>query len=78
MDQGKIYPLNKFLGNFSGHVQAGRIQKVPGGYQLTANGIDYFNDRYSPCNRQYVDRSEVEAMARQIRNGGGADWVPVR
>ena len=77
MDQGKVYPLKKFLGNFSGHVNAGRIQKVSGGYQLTPKGIDYFNDRFNPGNSQHVNRSEVEAMARLIRNGGGADWVPV-
>ena len=78
MDQGKVYPLNKFLGNFSGHVQAGRIQKASGGYQLTAKGIDYFNDRYSPGNRQHIDRAEVEAMVRLIRNGREPDWLPVR
>ena len=44
MDQGNVYPLKKFLGNFSGHVNEGRIQKVSGGYQLTRKGIDYFND----------------------------------
>jgi hypothetical protein len=77
MDQGKVYRLSKFLGNFAGHVQAGRIQKVPGGYQLTARGIDYFNDLYSPGNRQHIERTEVEAMVRLIRSGGGPDWVPV-
>jgi hypothetical protein len=77
MDQGKVYPLKKFLGNFSGHVKAGRIQKVSGGYQLTPQGIDYFNDRYSPGSRQHVNRTEVEAMSRLIRHGGGPDWVPV-
>ena len=77
MDQGKVFPLKKFLGNFSPHLQAGRIQKAPGGFQLTRAGIDYFNDRYNPGNRQHVDRSEVEVMARLIRNGGGEDWVPV-
>ena len=77
MDRGNVYPLKKFLGNFSGHVQAGRIQKESGGYQLTPAGIDFFNDRYNPGSRQYVDRSEVEAMVRLIRNGDGPDWVSV-
>ena len=77
MDHGKVYPLKKFLGNFSGHVKAGRIQKVSGGYQLTPRGIDYFNDRYSPGNSQHVNRIDVEAVARMIRNGGGPEWVPV-
>jgi hypothetical protein len=77
MDQGKVYPLKKFLGNFSGHVNAGRIQKVSGGFQLTRAGIDYFNDRYNPGNRQHVNRSEVEAMSRLIRSGGAPDWIHV-
>ena len=46
--------------------------------QLTAKGIDYFNDRYRPGNRQHIDRAEVEAMVRLICNGGGPDWVPVK
>ena len=77
MDQGKVYPLKKFLGNISGHETAGRIRKVSGGYQLTPNGIDYFSDRYNPGNSQHVNRFEVEAMARLIRNGGGPDWISV-
>jgi len=77
MDRGKVYPLRKFLGNFSGHVNAGRIKKVSAGFQLTPAGIDYFNDRYNFGNPQHVDRSEVETMLRQIRNGGGPDWVTV-
>jgi len=77
MDEGKVYPLKKFLGNFSGHDQAGRIRKASGGYELTPAGIDYFNDRYNPGSRQHVERSEVEAMVRLIRNGGGPDWEPV-
>jgi len=76
MDQGKVYPLKKFLGNFSGHLEAGRIVKVSGGYQLTPEGIDYFNDRYNPDNNQHIEPSEVEVMVRLIRRGG-ADWVPV-
>jgi hypothetical protein len=77
MDQGKVYPLKKFLGNFSTHLNAGRIQKAPGGFQLTLAGIDYFNDRYNPGSRQHVDRSDVEVIAQLIRNGGGEDWEPV-
>lgn len=77
MDQGAVYPLKKFLKNFSGHEQAGRIVKVPGGYQLTRAGRDYFADRLRPGNPQHVDRSAVEAMARLIRSGQAAGWVPV-
>lgn len=77
MDQGKVYPLKKFLGNFSGHVDAGRIKKMPDGYLLTSKGLDYFNDRYNPGNSQYVDRADVKALGRLIRSGGGDDWVLV-
>jgi hypothetical protein len=77
MDQGKVYPLKKFLGNFSGHEKKVRLQKVPGGYQLTPVGIDYFNNRYKPGNAQHVEQSEVEAIMNLIRNGGGPDWVPI-
>jgi len=77
MIDGQVFPLKKFLGNFSGHEKAGRIRKVSGGYQLTQRGIDYFNDRYSAGNPQKVERSEVEAIARSIRHGGGAGWEPL-
>ncbi|MGE5154801.1 MAG: hypothetical protein ACM3ST_12380 [Bdellovibrio bacteriovorus] len=77
MDQGAIYPLKKFLKNFSGHEQAGRVVKVPGGYQLTCAGRDYFADRFRLGNPQHVDRAEAEALARLIRSGQAAGWVPV-
>ena len=77
MIDGQVFPLKKFLGNFSGHEKAGRIRKVSGGYQLTPRGIDYFNDRYSAGNPQKVERSEVEAMARSILYGGGGGWEPL-
>lgn len=77
MDQGAVYPLKKFLKNFSGHAQAGRIVKVTGGYQLTRAGRDYFADRLRPGNPQHVDRSAVEAMARLIRSGQAAGWALV-
>lgn len=77
MDKGAAYPLRKFLKNFSGHEQAGRIVKAPGGYQLTRSGMDYFADRYRPGNPQSISRGEVDAMVRLIRSGGAAGWVPV-
>jgi hypothetical protein len=77
MIDGQVFPLKKFLGNFSGHERAGRIRKVPGGYQATPRGFDYFNDRYSTGNPQKVGRSEVEAIDRSIRHGGGAGWEPL-
>jgi hypothetical protein len=77
MDRGAVYPLNKFLGNFSGHTRAGRIERVPGGYRLTPAGRDYFADRLRPGNPQHIDRREVEAMARLVRTGQARGWVPV-
>ena len=77
MDKGAVYPLRKFLKNFSGHEQAGRIAKAPGGYRLTRSGMDYFADRYRPGNPQSISRGEVEAMVRLFRSGGAAGWVPV-
>ena len=70
MDQGAVYPLKKFLKNFSGHVDAGRIERVDGGYRLTTRGMDYFSDRYRPGNRQYVEESEVRQMMRHLLEGG--------
>jgi hypothetical protein len=77
MDKEATYPLKKFLKNFSGHEQAGRIEKVPGGYRLTRAGRDYFADRYQFGNPQHVDRREVDAMLRLIRTGQAAGWVAV-
>jgi hypothetical protein len=77
MDKGAAYPLKKFLKNFSGHEQAGRIEKAPGGYRLTRAGRDYFADRFEPGNPQRVLRHEVDAMVRLIRTGQAPGWVPV-
>jgi hypothetical protein len=77
MDKGAAYPLKKFLKNFSGHEQAGRIEKAPGGYRLTRAGRDYFADRFEPGNPQRVMRNEVDAMVRLIRTGGAPGWVAV-
>ncbi len=76
MDQGAVYPLKRFLKNFGGHEQAGRIERVPGGHRLTRAGRDYFADRYQPGNPQHVDRREVEAMLRLVRTGKAPGWVP--
>ena len=77
MDKGGVYPLKKFLKNFSGHEDAGRIEKAPGGYRLTRAGRDYFADRFAPGNPQRVMRHEVDAMVRLIRIGEAPGWVPV-
>ena len=55
MDKGKVYPFNKFLRNFSTHLESGRIVRADGGYQLTPAGVDYFRDRYSPGSRQHIE-----------------------
>lgn len=70
MTKGATFPLQKFIGNFSTHITAGRIEKVGIGYRLTPAGMDYFADRFSAGNRQRVSRSEVDHWAAGIRNGG--------
>jgi len=70
MDQGKTYPLKQFLGNFSGHTNAGRIERHADGYRLTRTGLDYFQDRYHAGNPQGVIESEVKACMNRIMNGG--------
>jgi hypothetical protein len=76
MDQGKAYPLNKFLGNFRTHLDSQRIVRGPDGYRLTPAGQDYFKDRYSAGSPQHVDRAEVEQMIRSIKTGSGIDeWI---
>ena len=77
MDKGAAYPLKRFLKNFSGHEQAGRIEKAPGGYRLTRAGRDYFANRFEPGNPQRVMRHEVDAMVRLIRTGQAPGWAPV-
>ena len=77
MDRGAVYPLKKFLKNFSGHEDAGRIEKAPGGYRLTPAGRKYFADRFEPGNPQRVMRNEVDAMVRLIRTGQAPGWVPI-
>jgi hypothetical protein len=78
MDQGRTFPLKKFLGNFKTHLDNGRISPVDGGYQLTQRGRDYFRDRYNSNSSQHIDRAEVEAMIRGITTGVGSDeWIAV-
>jgi hypothetical protein len=69
MDKGNVFPLKKFLGNFSTHVSEGRIVKTEGGWKLSKKGIDYFQDRYNQGNPQYIIRSEVEFMIKGIQTG---------
>ncbi|MDU0583909.1 hypothetical protein [Pseudomonas aeruginosa] len=78
MDQGKPFPLKRFLGNFQTHLDAGWIERVPEGYRLTRRGQDYFQDRYRAGNPQYIERPAVERMIRSISSGSGeGDWVPL-
>lgn len=70
MDKGKVFPLNKFLSNMGTHLANGRIVRVPGGYQLTPKGMDYFKDRYSVGSPQHIDRDMVEVLIGAIRTGG--------
>jgi hypothetical protein len=77
MDRGAVFPLNKFLGNFSTHLVAGRIEAVDGGHRLTAAGLAYFEDRYHHARGGALDRVEVAALAAKIRTGGAPGWVPL-
>lgn len=78
MDKGKVFPLNKFLGNVRTHRESGRIVRASGGDQLTSAGVDYFRDRYSAGSPQHIERAEVETMIRGITSGVGADeWIKV-
>ena len=77
MDQGKVFPLNKFLGNFKTHLDNGRIIRVDGGYQLTPSGTDYFNDRYNQGSRQHIEKSEVKMIVHAMTNGVNDDWIKV-
>ena len=78
MDQGKVFPLKKFFGNFKTHLDNGRIVRVEGGYQLTQTGKDYFLDRYSLGNPQHIERAEVESMIQGITGDLVTDeWIEV-
>jgi hypothetical protein len=76
MDQGKTFPLKRFLGNFSGHTNAGRIERHKDGYRLTPSGLDYFRDRYRTGNPQRVHQADVEAYVQRILNGGKG-WAAI-
>ena len=76
MDQGRIFPLKKFLLNFKTHLDNARIERTDGGYRLTPKGRDYFCDRYNLGNQQYVERSEVEKMIHGITGCiQSSDWI---
>lgn len=76
MDQGKPFPLRRFLGNFQTHLDCGRVELSPEGYRLTRAGLDYFQARYQAGNLQHIERAAVEQMIRSIRTGiGEGEWV---
>ncbi|MGV8863192.1 MAG: hypothetical protein ACOH2T_18755 [Pseudomonas sp.] len=76
MDQGKPFPLKRFLVNFQTHLDCGRVENVPEGYRLTRIGQDYFQARYQAGNTQCIERAAVEQMIRSIRSGvGEGEWV---
>ncbi|MBR9867102.1 MAG: hypothetical protein GYB18_08360 [Oceanospirillales bacterium] len=77
MDKGKSANLKLFFSNFQGHMDANRIQKCPGGYQLTVNGQDYFADRVKIDNHQGIDPALYQAMLEGLRNGGD-EWVSLQ
>ncbi|WP_454875637.1 hypothetical protein [Pseudomonas farris] len=76
MDQGKPFPLKRFLANFQTHLDSGRIESVTEGYRLTRIGLDYFQARYQAGNTQRIERAAVEQMIRSIRSGVGEyEWI---
>ena len=77
MAQGKVYPLNKFMGNFKTHLDNNRIVRADGGYRLTPTGIDYFNDRYNSGSRQHIERSDVKIMVHTMTSGVNDEWIKV-
>lgn len=77
MDQGKTFPLTRFLKNVSGHVNAGRIEKAEGGLRLTKTGIAYFEDRYRRGPGGPLDLGEVAEISKQIRTGEAPGWIPI-
>lgn len=77
MDRGEVFQLTRFLSNFAGHVEAGRIVAVEGGYRLSTAGLAYFEDRFHTARGGALDRTEVAAMAKRIRSGGSPDWIPI-
>jgi len=72
MMKGDEYPIKKFLGNISTHLEAERIIRSGNGYKLTAKGVDYFMDRFNIANSQCVSRGEVDRMIKGITTGVGA------
>lgn len=76
MDRGEVFPLKKFLGNFSTHEQAGRIERVSNGYRLTPDGMEYFADRYRQGSRQHIEEGGVQAMIVKIK-AGGEGWETI-
>ena len=78
MDNGGAFPLKRFLSNFSSHTESGRIIRSGTGYKLTPAGHAYFEARYQPGNKYFVNRSAAQELARHIVNGdGGPAWEPL-
>ena len=76
MIQGKSFPLKRFMVNFQTHLDGGRIESGPDGYQLTRIGQEYFQARYQAGNPQRIERAAVEQMIRSIRSGvGEGEWI---
>jgi hypothetical protein len=77
MDKGGVFPLTRFLSNFSTHVDEGRIARVEGGYQLTRRGMDFFEARFTKSRGGAIDRVEVAEMAQRIQTGGTPGWIAI-
>lgn len=71
MLEGHAYDLTKFMGNFSGHLTAQRILKTSDGrYLLSGEGLEYFQGRHQPGNKQFIDPYLFKEMKTRLREGG--------
>jgi hypothetical protein len=66
MMSGQAFPLDRFYGNFSGHLTAGRIRQTSDGCVLTKAGYQYFSQRLNGSNGQRIERPDVLQMIRLI------------
>jgi hypothetical protein len=65
--------MDKFLGNLKTHLDAQRIARTAGDYQLTPAPKAYFNDCYHHGIAQRIDRAKVEQVIRGINTEASND-----
>ena len=77
MNDGKTFPLNRFLPNLKAHISTGRLISVAGGYQLTEAGKSYFNDRFRAFAGGPLDVEEVRRESERLLTGNDPAWTAV-